>query len=78
MKMAANYLQRTGYRLPTEAEWEFACRAGAVTSFYFGDSKELLPRYAWYQKNSQNKLWPVGSLKPNDLGLFDMAGNAWE
>jgi formylglycine-generating enzyme required for sulfatase activity len=78
MKMAANYLQRTGYRLPTEAEWEFACRAGAVTRFYFGESDELLPRYAWYQKNGPNKSWPVGSLKPNDFGLFDMHGNDWE
>jgi formylglycine-generating enzyme required for sulfatase activity/tetratricopeptide (TPR) repeat protein len=78
MKMAANYLQRTGYRLPTEAEWEFACRAGAVTRFYFGESEELLPRYAWYQKNSPNKSRPVGLLKPNGLGLFDMLGNNWE
>jgi formylglycine-generating enzyme required for sulfatase activity len=75
MKMAANYLQRTGYRLPTEAEWEYACRAGAATRFYFGESEELLPRYAWYQKNAQNRSWPVGSLRPNDLGLFDMLGN---
>ena len=78
MKMAANYLQRTGYRLPTEAEWEFACRAGAATRYFFGESEELLPKYAWYQKNSQNKSWPVGSLKPNDLGLFDMHGNESE
>jgi formylglycine-generating enzyme required for sulfatase activity/WD40 repeat protein len=78
MKLAANYLQRTGYRLPTEAEWEFACRAGAATSFSFGESEELLPRYAWYSNHSQNKSWPVGSLKPNDLGLFDMNGNVWE
>ncbi len=78
MEMAADYLQRTGYRLPTEAEWEFACRAGATTRFSFGESEELLPRYAWYQKNGQNKSWPVGNLKPNDLGLFDMHGNNWE
>jgi serine/threonine protein kinase/formylglycine-generating enzyme required for sulfatase activity len=78
MKLAANYLQRTGYRLPSEAEWEFACRAGAVTRYSFGESEELLPRYAWYEKNWQGKLRPVGSLKPNDLGLFDMHGNDWE
>src|SRR5260370_6730733 len=78
MTMATNYWQRTGYRLPSEAEWEYACRAGAATRFYFGESEELLPRYAWYQKNGQNRSWPVGSLKPNDLGLFDMHGNDWE
>jgi formylglycine-generating enzyme required for sulfatase activity len=78
MKMAANYLQLTGYRLPTEAEWEFSCRAGSATRFYFGESDELLPKYAWCQPNSQKKLWPVGSLKPNELGLFDMHGNIWE
>jgi WD40 repeat protein/formylglycine-generating enzyme required for sulfatase activity/tetratricopeptide (TPR) repeat protein len=78
MKMAANYLQRTGYRLPTEAEWEYACRAGAATGYSFGESEELLPRYAWYQKNWEGRLRPVGSLKPNDLGLFDMHGNDWE
>jgi serine/threonine protein kinase/formylglycine-generating enzyme required for sulfatase activity len=78
MKMAPGYLQRTGYRLPTESEWEFACRAGAATRFSFGESEELLPRYAWYRNNSQNRSWPVGSLKPNDLGLFDMHGNDYE
>jgi formylglycine-generating enzyme required for sulfatase activity len=78
MKMAPNYLQRTGYRLPTEAEWEFACRAGAATRYFFGESEELLGRYAWYGKNGQNRTWPVGSLKPNGLGLFDMHGNDWE
>src|SRR5262249_34071029 len=68
MKLAASYLQRTGYRLPTEAEWEYACRAGATTRYYFGESDELLPRYARYGVNSQGRLWPVGSLKPNDFG----------
>jgi serine/threonine protein kinase/formylglycine-generating enzyme required for sulfatase activity/WD40 repeat protein len=78
MKMAANCLQRTGYRLPTEAEWEFACRAGTVTKYCFGESEELLAKYAWYLKNSNQRSWPVGSLKPNDFGLFDMYGNNWE
>jgi formylglycine-generating enzyme required for sulfatase activity len=79
MTLAADYLKRTGYRLPSEAEWEYACRAGSVTSRYYGETEELLPEYAWYTKNSQNKeMLPVGLLKPNDLGLFDMLGNASE
>jgi formylglycine-generating enzyme required for sulfatase activity len=76
-KLKTNYLSRTGYRLPTEAEMEYATRAGAVTSRYFGETEELLPRYAWYEKNSRKRTWPVGSLKPNDLGLFDVQGNVY-
>ena len=79
MKLKANYLDLQGYRLPTEAEWEYACRAGAVASRYYGQSEELLPMYAWYTKNSQDRwMLPVGSLKPNDFGFFDMLGNAQE
>jgi formylglycine-generating enzyme required for sulfatase activity len=79
MKLKANYLRLTGYRLPTEAEWEYACRAVAVTSRYYGAGEELLGKYAWYQANSLDRwLLPVGSLKPNDWGLFDMLGNAYE
>ncbi len=77
MKVPSDSLKRMGYRLPTEAEWEYACRAGATTSRYYGDSDELLGKYGWYSKNSAGKNWPVGSLKPNDLGLFDMHGNVW-
>jgi len=79
MKMAPDYLQKTGYRLPTEAEWEYACRAGARTCRYYGETKELLGNYAWYTVNSDDRwLKPVGSLRPNDFGLFDMLGNVTE
>ena len=56
---------------------EYATRAGAVTSRYYGETEELLPKYAWYNKNSKERTWPVGSLKPNDLGLFDAQGNVF-
>ncbi len=78
MTLPKDYLSRKGYRLPTEAEWECACRAGTVTSRYYGSALDLLPKYAWFQKSSGNKAWPVGQLKPNDFGLFDILGNAWE
>ena len=77
MKPYPDYLKRTGYRLPSEAEWEFACRAGTRTSRSFGSSEALLGRYAWYLKNSEYRTWPVGQKRPNDLGLFDMPGNVW-
>jgi serine/threonine protein kinase/formylglycine-generating enzyme required for sulfatase activity len=75
--LKAKYLSLAGYRLPTEAEMEYATRAGALTSRYYGETDELLPKYAWYFKNSQARTWPVGSLKPNDLGLFDAQGNVY-
>jgi len=78
MTIPADALQRTGYRLPTEAEWEYSCRAGAETSRYYGLSNELLGRYAWYQANSRDHAWVGGNLLPNDLGLFDMLGNVFE
>ena len=78
MSIPADVLQRTGYRLPTEAEWEYACRAGTVTSRYYGHSLDLLYAYAWYQANSKEHTWTCGSLFPNDLGLFDMLGNTYE
>jgi serine/threonine protein kinase/formylglycine-generating enzyme required for sulfatase activity len=77
MKSRPEWLNRTGYRLPTEEEWECACRAGAVTSRYFGESAQLLRKYGWYVENSGNRSWNVATLKPNDWGLFDMHGNVW-
>ena len=78
MTIPADVLRRTGYRLPTEAEWEYACRAGTITSRYYGQTTVLLARYAWYQSNSQERAWSGGSLLPNDLGLSDMLGNVYE
>jgi serine/threonine protein kinase/formylglycine-generating enzyme required for sulfatase activity len=69
---------RIGYRLPTEAEWEYLCRAGTVTSRPFGGTEELLDRYGWTWINSDDHAWPVGQLLPNQFGLFDMLGNVWE
>jgi formylglycine-generating enzyme required for sulfatase activity len=78
MKLSADSLKRKGYRLPTEAEWEYACRAGALTERYYGSGLELLPRYAWYSHNTNDeRTYPVGQKRPNDLGLFDMHGNVW-
>jgi formylglycine-generating enzyme required for sulfatase activity len=78
MTIPADALQRSGYRLPTEAEWEYACRAGTATSRPYGLSINLLETYARYQANSKDHAWRCGSLLPNDLGLFDMLGNVIE
>ena len=76
--MKLGHLSLTGYRLPTEPEWVYACRAGSVTSHYYGRGEGLLPRYAWFSKTATERAWPVGQLRPNDRGLFDTLGNAHE
>jgi formylglycine-generating enzyme required for sulfatase activity len=78
MKIKAGYLRLAGYRLPTEAEWEYACRAGSTVGYSFGEPVELLEKYGWFKGNSLGKTHPCGTLKPNDLGLFDMQGNVWQ
>ncbi len=78
MQVKANALALTGYRLPLEDEWEYACRAGTATMRPCGSSETIANAYAWSQQNSENRAWPIASLKPNPFGVFDMLGNVSE
>ena len=80
MEFCRKLIAREGaeYRLPTEGEWEYACRAGTTTAYSFGDNVSQLGQYAWHRDNSGNTTHVVGLKLPNPWGLYDMHGNVWE
>ena len=78
MTLPANQLSRFGYRMPTEAEWEYFCRGGTATRYFFGEDERHVSEFGWWLGNSSERTWPVGSRRPNPLGLFDVEGNVHE
>ncbi len=78
VRVPDDFLHRPGFRLPTVHEWEYVARSGAVTSRFFGNAESDLVNYAWFGLNSGGRTWPVGSLRPNPLGFFDLYGNVFE
>ncbi len=75
-----NDIEGKAYRLPTEAEWEYACCGGSSTDYYFGNDSAELGRYAWFYENTKRERYPhrVAQKLPNKFGLYDMHGNVWE
>jgi formylglycine-generating enzyme required for sulfatase activity len=78
MEVSERAASRSGFRLPTEAEWEYLCRAGSEMARPFDPGDEVFSHHAWTWLKSEDRCRPVGSLLPNALGLFDMLGNLWE